>query len=198
MSLCHIVNGCRKFNVREFGLPLLLGASLILAWWFRDVAADVMMYRRSGIEAGQIWRLLTAHWVHLSVQHLALNLTTLAITWWFFGHALAGLAGYILTLFISMGLSLTLLLLNSDVEWYVGFSGVLHGLLIAGALLSRRHNPLLSALVVLVVVIKLAFEQILGPNPDLVQFIGSPVLVEAHLYGAVLGFLSAAVMARLQ
>ncbi|MGK0525711.1 MAG: rhomboid family GlyGly-CTERM serine protease [Pseudomonadales bacterium] len=174
---------------RTFGLPIALGISLVLVWLLGDGATDLLMYQRTDIEAGQVWRLLTAHWVHLSTQHLFLNLSTLAIIWWLFGDSLAGRTGYFLTGLTALGLTLSLFLLHPGVWWYAGFSGVLHGLLIAGALISRHDAPLFSLLVMLIVAIKLALELVLGASSTMTKFIDSPILVEAHLYGAVLGAL---------
>lgn len=179
---------------REFGLPILLGASLIIVWLLGPEATDLLMYQRVDVQAGQIWRLLTAHLVHLNAQHLFLNATALAVIWWFFKPSLAGRAGYILTGMIALGQSLLLFLLHPDVWWFAGFSGVLHGLLVAGALLSRDHTPLLSLLIVIVVTVKLALELTLGANPGMTQLVDKPILVEAHLYGAVTGFLVASLL----
>jgi membrane associated rhomboid family serine protease len=72
-----------------------------------------------------------------------------------------------------------------QVTWYVGLSGVLHGALAAGAIAWWRHESRLLALYLSVIFLgKLAWEQWHGPLPlsgDL------PVVVDAHLYGAIGG-----------
>ena len=179
---------------RYWGLPLLLSASLFLAWVLGKPAAELLMYQRFDIQSGQIWRLATAHWVHLSFQHLLLNLMSLALAWWLFHQALAGFTGYLLTGLISLGVTLSLFVLHPDIGWYAGFSGVLHGFLVAGALLSRRQNPLLSLATLLIVAIKLIIELVRGAEPGLAEFINSPILIHAHVYGALLGGLYAICM----
>jgi len=72
-----------------------------------------------------------------------------------------------------------------QLQWYVGLSGVLHGALAAGAVAWWRQEtkPLALALS-LVLVAKLAWEQLHGALP----FSGDmPVIVDAHLYGALGG-----------
>lgn len=176
---------------RHWGLPILLSVSLFLTWMAGSSAAELMMYQRFDIQAGQVWRLLTAHWVHLSLQHLLLNLTSLALVWWLFRDTMAGSTGYLLTGFISLGVTLSLFVIHPNIAWYNGFSGVLHGFLVAGALLSRHENPILSLATLLIVTIKLIVELVRGAEPDLEQFINSPILVHAHVYGALFGGLYA-------
>ncbi|WP_157755434.1 rhombosortase [Marinobacter salinus] len=179
---------------RYWGLPLLLSASLLLVWVLGEPAAELLMYQRFDIQSGQIWRLATAHWVHLSFQHLLLNLMSLALAWWLFHQALAGFTGYLLTGLISLGVTLSLFVLHPDIGWYAGFSGVLHGFLVAGALLSRRQNPMLSLATLLIVAIKLVIELVRGAEPGLAEFINSPILIHAHVYGALFGGLYAICM----
>jgi hypothetical protein len=77
-------------------------------------------------------------------------------------------------------------------EWYVGFSGVLHGALAAGAVAwHRRESALLAWALTAVLAGKLIWEQAVGALPlsgDL------PVVVDAHLYGAAGGLLAALVI----
>jgi membrane associated rhomboid family serine protease len=80
--------------------------------------------------------------------------------------------------------------LSPDVEYYLGFSGVLHGIL-AYALTSTINRPW-HALGLLGVAIKLAYEQLSHFNPLYLQSsIGDAVVVDAHLYGALSGALLA-------
>jgi hypothetical protein len=80
-------------------------------------------------------------------------------------------------------------LFEPQLQWYVGLSGVLHGALAAGVVAWWRHEtrPLALALT-LVLVGKLAWEQWHGALPLSGDM---PVIVDAHLYGAVGGFLGA-------
>ena len=80
--------------------------------------------------------------------------------------------------------------------WYVGLSGVLHGLLIAGAIRGFRALPSESAIIVGIVVVKLAYEQIAGPMPGSESVSGGDVVVNAHLFGAIGGALAAAALWR--
>ena len=57
-----------------FGLALLTGcAMLLLPVLAGDAGREALRYDRTALAAGQWWRLLTAHFVHLDFDHAALN-----------------------------------------------------------------------------------------------------------------------------
>ena len=76
--------------------------------------------------------------------------------------------------------------------WYVGLSGVLHGLVAAGALALLLRREALGAVLALGLCAKLGYEQLAGPVPFTAESVGGPVVVAAHLYGAAGGFLAEA------
>ena len=79
-----------------------------------------------------------------------------------------------------------------QLQWYVGFSGVLHGALAAGAIAWWRSESRALALTLSVFFVgKLLWEQLHGALPlsgDL------PVVVDAHLYGALGGAVAAGIL----
>jgi rhomboid family GlyGly-CTERM serine protease len=62
-------------------LTLALVSGALAAHWV-PTAADALIYDRQAVAAGELWRLLTAHWVHFSDAHLLSNLAVLAVTGW--------------------------------------------------------------------------------------------------------------------
>jgi hypothetical protein len=75
--------------------------------------------------------------------------------------------------------------------WYVGLSGVLHGLLVAGTIRGYPVLPSESVIIGVIVVGKLAWEQFAGPLPGSESVSGGAVVVNAHLFGAVGGVAAA-------
>jgi hypothetical protein len=74
-----------------------------------------------------------------------------------------------------------------QLDWYVGYSGVLHGILAAGAIAWWKRGPAAMALALSAVLIgKLAWEQWQGALP----FTPGPVVTASHLYGAAGGVLA--------
>jgi rhomboid family GlyGly-CTERM serine protease len=84
------------------------------------------------------------------------------------------------------------LLLEPELEWYVGFSGVLHGLMAAGlvAWLRSTRDPVTWFVTVLFAA-KLAWEHYAGALPFTAGSLSLPVVHEAHTYGAVGGLAAA-------
>ena len=85
-------------------------------------------YRRAAVVDGEIWRLVTAMWVHLDWWHWLANSMALA------GLILLGTAAAVplrrlAVVLLVCGLAVTVALLRMpDVAWYAGLSGALHGL----------------------------------------------------------------------
>ncbi len=185
----------------RWALPLALALPALAATLGGEPARALLRYQREAILAGEWWRLLTAHLAHLGPAHLLLNLTGLALVWLLVGGALRPAAWGVVLLLAALAVSGGLLLLDPDLAWYVGLSGVLHGLLAAGAAArllqggpagTRAEGALLLALLAT----KLAWEQAFGPLPGSAEAAGGPVVVDAHLYGAA-GGLAALPAARL-
>jgi len=183
----------------RWALPLALAAPAAAAALGGEAARALLRYQRDAVLAGEWWRLLTAHLAHLGPSHLLLNLAGLALVWLLVGGALGPAAWGAVLLLSALAVSGGLLLLDPGLAWYVGLSGVLHGLLAAGAAarLLRPGGPQGSsiqggsraegALLLALLAAKLAWEQTFGPLPGSAEAAGGPVVVDAHLYGAIGG-----------
>jgi rhomboid family GlyGly-CTERM serine protease len=142
------------------------------------------------IAAGELWRLVSAHFVHLGASHLVLNLAGLGLVWFLVGHTLGARAWLVVWIASIIAVSAGLWVLEPQLLWYVGLSGVLHGLLAAGIIADFDNRAETWALA-LVLAGKLGWEQFIGPLPGSEAASGGTVIVNAHLYGAVGGVLAA-------
>jgi rhomboid family GlyGly-CTERM serine protease len=168
-------------------LLLWLFLALPLAWGGESWAV-ALRYERALLWA-EPWRFLTGHWVHLGPSHLWQNLLGgVLITLWL-GRGLPRGAGLWLLPFLALGVSWGLYWREPQLVWYVGLSGVLYGLLLAGVipLLSWRRPELV--LLFWGVLLKVGHEQWAGPSSWVEESVGGPVVVAAHLYGAFWGAL---------
>src|SRR5882672_5489646 len=177
----------------RYGLTLLaaLGFLGLLAAGGPPWAAR-LQYERSAIGAGEWWRLLTAHWVHLGARHLLLDAAGLVLLWvlyarelrprtWLF--VLAGATGV-----IDAGLWWG----EPQLQWYLGLSGILHGLWSAGAAGAALRRNILGYLMLAILAAKLAVELHSGSSLVAETF---PVVTASHLYGSLGGLVVIAALA---
>jgi rhomboid family GlyGly-CTERM serine protease len=171
----------------------LLGAVLVLVWVTGEAGRELLRYERTAVLQGEYWRLVTGHLVHGSGQHLLLNAVGLGLIAALFPREYS-LPGWLLVLGSSVVIiDLGFVFLEPQLQWYVGLSGVLHGALAAGAIGWWRHESKPLALALTAVLIgKLAWEQWHGALPLSGDM---PVVVDAHLYGAIGGALAGAWLA---
>jgi rhomboid family GlyGly-CTERM serine protease len=150
-------------------------------------AAGWLMYQRDAVLAGQVWRLISAHVVHLGWMHGTLNLAALALVAALLGRACSTRGWAALTLVSALGVGLGLLVFSPQVAWYVGLSGVIHGLVAAGGVVQARARSTSGLLWLAGLVAKLAWEQWQGPVAGSETLLGGATVVDAHLYGALAG-----------
>ena len=152
-----------------------------------EPARLALRYQRLPLEQGEIWRLLSAHIVHLGASHLLMNLAALAALAWLLAPLLGPLSWLGVLLSSALAIDAGLYWLSPEVDWYVGLSGVLHGAWAGACVLAwperRREAYLLSLLLAL----KLGYEAIIGPTEITAAIAAGPVVAVAHAYGAAGG-----------
>ena len=137
----------------------------------------------------QYWRWFTGHWVHLSWGHLWMNWLALLILLLSFYNSISRLDCVLLHLCLPLLVSLAFILFSPELRWYVGLSGVLHGLFVYLLLKDKQLSKAIKSLFLVGLVIKLLAEQYFGPMPGSESMAGGNVVVDAHLYGAIAGLL---------
>lgn len=176
------------------GLPLLLTLCVTLfALGGSELTAILRFDRIALLHDGQIWRLFTGHLVHLGWSHTGMNIAGLLLIQALVGHRFDQRQWSAIIVTLMLGISLGLLAFNPTLAWYVGLSGVLHGMLVAGAVADIRSNDKTAWLLLILITAKLAWEQMTGALPGTEAAAGGNVIVDAHFYGGlcglVLGFL---------
>ena len=168
---------------------LLLSATLLLLGVPADWTRAHLSFDRAPLAAGQWWRALTAHVVHLDLQHAVLNVTGLALVWALYRHLWSARQWLGIVAVAMLAIDAGLWWLQPQLQWYVGASGVLHALLVAGLVAQLRTERWLALVVGLLLLAKLAWESTHGALP----FAGEAhaVVLPAHLYGAAAGLISA-------
>jgi rhomboid family GlyGly-CTERM serine protease len=169
----------------RYGLALLAACALLLLPVLAgDAGRAALRYERVGLAEGQLWRLLTGHFVHLGLEHAALNCLGLVLMWALFARDYTPRQWLPIVLGAILAIDAGLWMRDSTIAWYVGSSGVLHGVMAAGTLAHVRRRDLDGWVLAIFLIAKLGYEQWSGQLPFAE---GSLVVVDAHLYGALGG-----------
>ena len=181
-------------NSRRLAFALLAPGGVTILVLLAALAGDggrvALRFDRAGLASAELWRLVSAHLVHLGWGHTLLNIGGLAaltyvlpierlsVSWWL-GVLLMSAAA------IDIGLYVW----HPQLAWYVGLSGVLHGLWAAGAVvLIVTGERLIGAILILVLLAKVIREQISGASELTAALSGGEVVAAAHAYGMLGGF----------
>lgn len=174
--------------------PALTVVSLASALhWGPPEWTALLSYDRARILSGEYWRIASGHFTHTNLNHLLLNLASLCLYWGLFAQrqplrqsllelaALAGLCG------------LALLVLEPQVGWYRGLSGLLHGLLAMTAAreMFERGSRWRGGVLLVLVTAKVFSESTSAGDSLTARWIDAPVVHEAHLWGLCSGVLLA-------
>jgi len=134
---------------------------------------------------------VSAHFVHADAPHLWWNVAGVLLVGFLFASEYSARQWLLILATSTLAIDIGFLALEPGLQWYLGFSGVLHGCAAAGlvAWLRKERDPF-TWLVVAVFAAKLAWEHTMGPLPFTSQSLSLPVIHEAHTYGAVGGLVA--------
>ena len=177
------------------GMIILLALVLMLTG---DSGREWLRFERAGIASGEAWRLVTGHFVHLGISHTILNLAGLVLVWLLAGRAFHWRQWLWIMTGSMAAIDLGLWFGAPTLEWYVGLSGLLHGMLAAGAVAGLAERSAEALILAVVVAGKVAYEQFAGPLPGSEATSGGAVIVDAHLYGVIGGTVVAAALNRVR
>ena len=173
------------FEKRFISAPIILIISAIVI--FATPLSELFEYNRTLFATGEYWRIITGHFSHSNGYHLMLNLAGVVLIWALHGEYYDSkkyaLALFLLALYSGGGL----FIFYPQNTLYNGLSGVLHGLIIIGALTDCQKGMKTGYLLFIGVWLKIAWEQYTGPSAELGELIEARVAIEAHLIGAVSG-----------
>lgn len=166
-------------------LVLFVASFLLLAFdW-----VESWRFNRVLVGQGDVWLLLSGHIAHLNWSHWSLNMVGLAIMVFFFSSHASVKQWFSVVLLSAVIISAGLWWGMPEIRYYVGLSGVLHGLFLYGALREIRFYPSSGYALLAVLLAKLTWEFFNGALPGSENMAGGRVLTEAHLLGAVGGVL---------
>ncbi|MCP1728649.1 rhomboid family GlyGly-CTERM serine protease [Natronospira proteinivora] len=172
---------------RLIGVLLLLALPAALMAWLGETAQNLFAYQRDAIQDGQWWRWLSGHWVHFSLEHLMMNLLGLLLLGWLVTGWLGTTNLFFCALVGAVGISAGFWFFYPELQLYVGLSGVCAAVWAAGAVAGIRCRALLAAALFLLLVVRLILDFTSPLSEMSATAIQGQVVVEAHLYGAIVG-----------
>lgn len=173
----------------------LIGVGVLLLALIGEPARELLRWDRTGILSGELWRLVTGHFVHLDFPHALWNLAGALLVYHVFASTWSRGEWLIVLLVAVIGIDTGLWWRSPPLDWYVGLSGVLHALAAAGlvpALLARpdgRAEPV-AWVVAILGTVKLLYEQYAGALP----IVDARVITTVHLDGVASGLLCGIVL----
>jgi rhomboid family GlyGly-CTERM serine protease len=153
---------------------------------------DALAYDRVAIATGEVWRLVTGHFVHLGWAHCLLNVACIALC----ASVLAARGRAFVTLGgLAAGCGTLLWLGAPEVARYVGLSGVVYGLAMLALWPYARRDPVLW-LAPLAIVARVGWQLVAGTPRAEATWLGGPVIAQGHVAGLLTGAAWAAWRAR--
>ncbi|MET0357470.1 MAG: rhombosortase, partial [Cellvibrio sp.] len=180
--------------MKPFKLPanivisLLIGAAILLFASFSDISFPLLSLDRTKVGSGELWRIFTGNFVHFGWAHSLMNLAGFLIVGLILLNAVSMRQFICLLLLCCLGVGTGIYYFNPEYGVYAGFSGAIHGLIVAALLLNKRHSHWLNGIFIALVFGKIFYEhQSDYQATDLQNLLPVPVAYDAHLYGAIVG-----------
>ena len=181
---------------RHGGIPLpwrslLLGATALLLFLLAGAAPEALVFDRRAILHGELWRLLSAHWVHSDLEHAFWDITALLILGCLF-EPLLGRRLIPILLSGTIAVDAWLWWGMPMLDLYCGLSAILNTLMVAGLweLWRERRHPLI-VMVGLGAAMKIILE--ITTHQAIFTHTAWPSVPETH----AVGFLTAVIVATL-
>jgi rhomboid family GlyGly-CTERM serine protease len=172
----------------RYGVGLLAAMAVLLAPLAGGMALQQQWrYERAALAAGEWWRFVTAHVVHMDAGHAVLNCVGLALLWALFARSYRPLQWLWVVLAAVVAVDAGLWFLSTGVSWYVGASAALHGVFACGCIALIRQRDRIGIIAGLIFLAKLVWETWQGPLPFESEH---PVVTTSHAYGAAGGLLA--------
>jgi rhomboid family GlyGly-CTERM serine protease len=169
------------------GFPLLVLFMLVAEFLFWG---PVLEYRRP-LLASEPWRLITGHFVHLSLIHAMLNGVALLLLGRLFGDRLRANETWIVLGAAPILISLVFWIALPELTWYRGLSGTLHALYFTGCVVwlgsTQGRARWLPIAALAGGALKVLLEQPWDSSFPFRQWLGAAVVPQAHLIGAIIG-----------
>jgi rhomboid family GlyGly-CTERM serine protease len=166
-------------------------ASLLVMVCLQIFGSQNFRFQQDWFQQAEFWRIITAHWIHFNWQHLLLNGLGLVLCVAIARPTWSMNRWIVYNILLAVGISMLFTWLNPELDWYVGYSGVLFGVFLLAAIELFKTERVIALLLGIGVCIKVILEQNSSVTVTSSEFIGVPVIIDAHLYGLLLAVVMA-------
>lgn len=153
--------------------------------------AEILEFNRQQVLSGGIWRLLTGHWVHTNMQHLILNVAASLLIYFSFFSQIKTSELLVCSFVFSILISVLLLFIYPDLQWYNGLSGLLHALVAYFSLRQIYKGNNLYWIGIFVVWLKVIAESVQAGTGHINLIDDMLVINQAHLVGVFVATVAA-------
>lgn len=176
---------------RQWWFSLIVMVLIVATSGLSPAMIDTLALVADKIREGEWWRIVTSQFVHVGTNHMLLNVVGYLIVGAAFREDVNPKEEAVALAFAVLGVGMGIYLLNPEIQWYVGLSGAIYGLLVHNLIVGWRRSTILSLLFTAFLLGKFYHEQFVsGPDTVTASFIGAQVAIDSHLYGAVTGLVT--------
>jgi rhomboid family GlyGly-CTERM serine protease len=169
-------------------VAILVFGPLVLLSLFGHTVNPLLQYARAPILAGEWWRLVTGHFVHIDAAHLALNCAVILAWLYVFRERESPLVVATRLLAYAVLSGLGMLAFSPDLTWMLGASALTYALIAGSALRAAIVGPRMLGLIVLAgLAARIGAEQIWGLESWFGHFVDYPIATAAHGHGVAAG-----------
>jgi len=167
---------------------VLISLIILVCAIFSDMSFALLSLERAKVNDGELWRIFTGNFVHFGWAHTLMNLAAFQIAVFILIDAISA-AGFIcLMVWCCLSVGMGIYYLNPEYGVYAGLSGSIHGFLVAGLMLNKRHAYWINGIFIILVFGKIFYEhQSDYRATELQSLLPVPVAYDSHLYGALAG-----------
>ena len=175
------LTGCRESTLVVPWRTVSLALVALLAYMALGSAPETWVFDRGAIANGELWRLVTGHWVHSDPLHALWNIAALIVLGLLFERDLRSLL--LMSLFVgTITVDVWLWWGGSSPAYYCGLSGILNSLLIVGLVRYwREYKHPLVLFIAGVAITKIGVEMFIGQG--LFTHTAWPSVPAAHAAG---------------
>ena len=169
-------------------VAILVFGPLILLSVFGHIVNPFLHYARAPILAGEWWRLITGHFVHIDAAHLTLNCAVILAWLYVFRERESPLVVATRLLAYAAMSGLSMLAFSPDLTWMLGASALTYALIAGSALRAAIAGPRMLGLIVLAgLAVRIGAEQIWELESWFGHFVDYPIASAAHGHGVAAG-----------